>query len=309
MPSAGPAELLAPAFRPYEIESLALPPEWPHPMPVPRSRLDPGPSPRWPALVGGAVPSSAENLYWFRWVNGHQVSFLAWQLLAAALDETLHGTGARRADAAGRVAAFTRCYSAMLIYCSSCPRILYHDLIRPRMVRQHPAFSGTWSRDYRAVARFLRGRAPFATLPHMPTWHADQVANVEIHEAVAAKLVPDGRSLLREAQGSLDLARLPAATASLLYDDLFRTERAEAGFADLLIQLFRRVAACEADLTANGLFPPAVAEPRRELTEFLTPSVVGIVEDLPAILTATLQAAIAMAEPIMTAAHGSRGYQ
>ncbi|WKX68679.1 hypothetical protein [Streptomyces sp. XD-27] len=109
--------------------------------------------PPLPRLGAGAEP---ETVYWFRWVTGHQVSFVIWRLMAWLLDDLRAGRVARPA-AVRSLTEYVRGYSAMLDYGSSCPREVYQSVIRPSMYRQHRGFSGSWAPDYRPVREVFRG--------------------------------------------------------------------------------------------------------------------------------------------------------
>ncbi|MET9503645.1 hypothetical protein ABZY42_18285 [Streptomyces sp. NPDC006622] len=208
--------------------------------PCPRT----GPAPGHPEL--------AHQLFWFRWITGHQVTFAVWQLLGHALHQAHE-----RPDPAPSLKAMTeltRAYTAMLLYTSSCPKDVYGDVIRPSMFLQHRGFSGTWAPDFAPVRRLLRGRkTPWHDTPEGGRL-ADEVRRYHlVHSGVAAKLVPGGRSLLQDT--------VPAARPhdprlqALVYDNYFLTLRADVPTAEILDQLRRRLTAVRLDVSVNGLYP------------------------------------------------------
>src|SRR5213592_2957961 len=90
---------------PYGLEPLTLPPAgvW-----HPSSAQSPPPVPATPGgvwLVGdyaaGDCPPSAAELFWFRWITGHQVSFILWRLIG----QVLHDAGEGELDPGAAIAA------------------------------------------------------------------------------------------------------------------------------------------------------------------------------------------------------------
>lgn len=220
--------------------------------------------------------AGGDEVFWFRWLTGHQVSFVLWRLMAQLLDAVAE----RRVEPAAALAPLThyvRGYCAMLLYAGSCPRAVYHRTIRPSMQLQHPSFSGGWAPDYRPVRDLFRGRRPQVT---RAPGAAELIRAIALHEAVhaevAARLVPDGRSLLRASEvRGLQNPRL----LGLLYDNYFLTLRAPVSRHDVVAQLLRRLLAVLQDLAARDLHPSiAGADPGAELTR--TPEVAACELDL-----------------------------
>lgn len=194
--------------------------------------------------IWGTVPP--ETLAWFRWINGHQVCFLLWRLLAD-LDDLADGP--IPADRAPAAQAWIDAYSAMLIYTGSCSPEVYAATVRPTMQRQHPAFSGGWAPDFAPVRHLLRGRlGRFATLPGVAGAVAD---NQRVHSAVADWLVHGGPSLLRQS----NVGRVDLDLSRMLYDAYFVTVRLPTTGWEASDQLLRRSAAVVTDLDTNGLYP------------------------------------------------------
>lgn len=277
---------------PYGLEPLTLPaPDEPSP-----DDLDPG-EPGPDSAVGvadlrsfestcrlveqaadGTVPLigegiAADTVHWFRWITGHQVSFAVWRLMAWLLHDLRTGRAGRR-DALTSLAHYVRGYGAMLRYSSSCPRHVYHDLIRPSMYRQHPGFSGGWAPDYRLVREVFRGRPPSWLVGPGMAELAGAVAEYQAeHAEVAARLVPGGRSLLQDS-ASARHPGLPQPLLGVLYDNYFMTLRAPVGRAHVVAQLLRRLLAVAQDLAVN---PPADGAALVGVTEEVAR---GVVADL-----------------------------
>jgi L-tyrosine peroxygenase len=291
--------------RPYGLEPLTLPFWDPHARepsadPSPTSpphgdlaatcaELDSLARGRAPAARPGPAPTPSP-LYWFRWITGHQVSFILWQLIGRSLAR-LEDSPDRRDCPLGTVAGYVRGYSAMLLYCASCPRQVYSELIRPSMFLQHPAFSGAWAPDYAAVRRLMRGR-------RTPDGDPDAVRRLEgeldvnriVHRAVARKLVPNGQSLFEAASGG---SALPAQRMlSVLYDNYFMTLRSPVAGEAIVAQLLRRLYAIGLDLSDNGLYPDTPA-PGDDAGAPWEPEVRECERDLPALLVRLAADAVA----------------
>lgn len=191
----------------------------------------------------------ADELYWFRWITGHQICFVVWRLIAQLLDDVQQR---RRTpdEVLEPVCRFVDGYSAMLLYTGSCPDTLYSLLIRPSMRLRHRAFSGSWAPDYWPIREVVHGRSS------SPMWRADTGGLLEavsllqaVHDGVAAKLVADGRSLLRAASVRGPSHRI----AGMIYDTYFMTLRGPVRRRDVVAQLLRRLVAVCQDLAANDL--------------------------------------------------------
>ncbi|MCX2968286.1 MULTISPECIES: hypothetical protein [Streptomyces] len=254
---------------PYGLEPLALPPAG-------QARAGAGHRPVAPApceprricrelraLTGtgaaaaplGVPPAhSYDQLFWFRWITGHQVTFALWRLMGRVLEELPRPDAVPGPAAMARLECYTLGYCAMLLYSGSCPRDLYQSLIRPAMFLQHRGFSGTWAPDFVQVRGLMRGRP----LPWLPDGRAAGVrAAVEvqqaIHDSVAARLVPNGRSLLQQSVAESPVR--PSERTAVLYDNFFMTLRGPVPDADVAAQLLRRLRAVGLDLAVNGLYP------------------------------------------------------
>lgn len=243
---------------PYGLEPLTLPypgvPDLPDSRPsVPafadccrRIQLvaDCGP---WP---GEVEPCQQEDrLYWFRWIVGHQVSFIIWRLTAELVESV--GTGSRPSrNVLMSLCHYVDGYSAMLLYTGSCSQGCYQRLIRPSMWSRHPSFSGSWAPDFSRVRNLLRWRRlPFADSPGSAELYAAISRANLVHECIAAKLVPDGRSLLHQSP----VRRQHVQLLNLIYDNYFMTLRAPVSKQDVVAQLLRRLIAVTQDIAANGI--------------------------------------------------------
>ena len=197
-----------------------------------------------------AQPEDTDRLYWFRWITGHQVCFILWQrigrLLAAA-------KGGERQPVA-TIAPLRQCVrgsSAMLLYTGSCPGSVYSRVIRPSMRLQHPAFSGGWASDFWPIRDLLRGRSTAFGGVSGAEGLAEAVELYRtVHEEVAQRLVPDGQSLL----GQADVRSWNLPVMRLMYDNFFLTVRAAVAEDAVSAQLLRRLVAIARDVEINGLY-------------------------------------------------------
>ncbi|MGP3948536.1 hypothetical protein [Streptomyces sp. 7N604] len=197
----------------------------------------------------GAPSGSREQLSWFRWITGHQVGFILWQLIAELLADPEH----TEPNTQETMADYVNAYSGMLLYAGSCPRDVYHRLIRPGMRAWHEAFSGSWAPDYKLVRKLMRNR--HGSRLDAPLRDAVELQQ-EVHDHVARRLVPDGTSLLQAAHYQTTEQR---PLLYMLYDSFFSTLRAPVQRSQVLAQLMRRLAKIILDVRANPLPRPDMA--------------------------------------------------
>jgi hypothetical protein len=115
---------------------------------------------------------------------------------------------------------------------------------------RHPSFSGSWAPDYGPVRDLLRNRlAPFNVSPAV----CEEVRLQQmIHDAVAGRLVPDGKSLLQRST----VRRPDMRLLHVLYDNYFLTLRGPVSHGAIVAQLLRRLTAIVQDVATNTLHPP-----------------------------------------------------
>ncbi|MFD8381151.1 hypothetical protein ACFV2X_21810 [Streptomyces sp. NPDC059679] len=252
---------------PFGLELLTMPPVGPSRAtavtPYVAGPCDPGLTVMQLRLLAdspllGDVPEDArkvshEQIFWFRWITGHQITFVIWHLMGKLLERTAE-RGEPDQCTAARLGTYTSGYNAMLLYTGSCPLDTYQSLIRPRMYLQHRSFSGTWASDFTPVRSLFRGRGPVrgATREAARLARAVEI-NKAIHDGIAAQLVPAGKSLLQEAMAG-PVVR-PSERTALLYDNFFMTLRGPVDDDAIITQLLRRLRAVALDLAVNGLHP------------------------------------------------------
>ncbi|MFI2213258.1 L-tyrosine 3-hydroxylase [Streptomyces sp. NPDC020141] len=269
----------------YGLEPLALPPtRLPRPAghapgPLPE-RLVPHPPGR---AVDGLPPTSeseVERLFWFRWITGHQTTFILWQLLAAVLDEARR-PGADPDALARGARALVRGYSLMLLYSGSPPRPLYERVIRGPIARMHPNLSGSWARDYAGVRPLIRGKTRLGGEREAAALAAECELNERVHRGIAARLVPSGVSLLLDGEVRRGERPLGRDTLRWLYDGIFLTTRAAVSHEAVTGQLLRRLHAILLDLSANGLHPACAPSAEQEPPDLLGDDVLALTAAFP----------------------------
>lgn len=224
---------------------------------------------------------SSDRLYWFRWITGHQVTFILWQLIARTKDALPEEDGPGRRAGLEAMAELARGYCAMLLYTASTPKEIYQDVIRPSMFLQHRGFSGTWAPDHVPVQSLFRGKKLPCTRDSAQLREAVSMYQT-IHAGIAAKLVPSGRSLLQQATRAASVQH--PDVLGVLYDNYFMTLRSPATVEDVVAQLLRRLNAIVLDVRANGLHPAGRGADEEIPEELNLPGVLACERDLPAAL-------------------------
>lgn len=202
-----------------------------------------------------------DELFWFRWITGHQVCFVMWRLIGQLLEDVHQGRRSPE-EIVKPVSRYVDAYSAMLLYTGSCPVDIYQTLIRPSMRLRHRAFSGGWAPDYRPIRDLMRRTRLSSIWSADPGELLDAIALLDlVHDGVAARLVVGRQSLLREAAMRSPGHRL----AGIFYDTYFMTLRAPVARHEVVGQLLRRLVAITQDIVANGLRAPDDGERPAEL--------------------------------------------
>jgi hypothetical protein len=270
---------------PYGLEPIALPETWRPRAPAgdeePIRRLRAmleviadghGVSAEEAAAMSPKDMADVDRIFWFRWITGHQVTFVIWQLLSALL------SGVSGHDPAGgtpdleRLAAearmLVRGYSLMLLYTGSTTREVYDRVIRAWMARQHPNLSGAWARDYGPIRPLLHGKLDFGGGLQAEALRRECAINEQVHEGVSLKLVPSGVSLFQSGNVNSGPNRMNRGNLQWLYDGTFLTSRMPVRYSVVVRQLLRRLHAIALDLAANDLYP-SFASSRHEAPPLL----------------------------------------
>lgn len=215
------------------------------------------------AMAPGDADVASDRLFWFRWITGHQVAFLCWRA-AALLLMAEHAPGRHDDHGLERAALWLRTSTTMYVYAASCPREVYHRIIRPTMTLWHAAFSGTWSLDFRPLPGLI------ADLDDGP-WSQDVVRvqrafreGRQVHAAAARKLVPSGGSILNTFRQSHPAGVPRPETAAFYFDSFFLVRRTRVTQADLVAAARYRAERVLADLNRHGLYVPT-ADSRHEI--------------------------------------------
>jgi len=254
------------------------------PMPMPQERLGPDDGPYADAAALGALalaprtdilappPDPGERAF-HRWVLGHHAAFGVWRLLGDLLEDMLR-RGPSGADMVQAARWYDR-YSALLLYAGSCSPQMYATAIRPRMAAAHPAFSGVWARDYERVLQLIDQLDP----PADRVLKAAMKRNRSVHMAIAGILVPNDKSLLKQAgrragHGATDAERD-------IFDNFFLVRRGPVRTGVFGVHLLYRLAAIRCDLAAD----PAVAAAHPEVSAMLPADLPTMMRDIAIALT------------------------
>lgn len=214
---------------------------------------------------------NAEQVYWFRWISGHQLTFGFWQALRrqlAYIARSLNQHGSADPLAIERCSQLIRGVSALYVYSGSCTRAVYAATIRRFMGIFHGGFSGTWAADYRGISDLVgfvcayshsthaqaQGNAHAAIARALTELKQAERESHSVHVAVAKKLVPEGRSLLGELKAHGSVVPL-SETARFIYDSFFLVQRTAITAHDLEAAVGLRAQRVLADLNANQLYP------------------------------------------------------
>ncbi len=205
-----------------------------------------------------------EQLYWFRWITGHQISLAAWILAVDVMAQANRGS-ISMGEAQARCTAWLRLYSFMLIYASSTTVEIYQNLIRPAMMKAHPAFSATWASDYIHLKRNLRNW--FQQAAAWPQQHeakaqlagvkAAYLESTQIHGKIGKRLIGNAASLLKLARNDSELIEAseldePETDVGQIYDDFFMAVRSQTSCGQLVHQTITRLIAVVADCRQHG---------------------------------------------------------
>jgi L-tyrosine peroxygenase len=238
--------------------------------------------------TGPVDDPAMEQLFWFRWITGHQVTFIVWQVIARLVG-TVPDDETPDARTLAKLASCVSGYSAMLLYTGSCPRPLYESSIRPRMALQHRAFSGAWAPDYRLVRKLFRGRTvPWLQAPNAAVLRAAIDTNKTVHDCIAEILVPAGGSLLRMALAEAPIR--PSEHKAALYDTFFLTVREHVADKHVVAQLLHRLKAIALDIATNGLYPFGLTRPAELSRHEIIACEEGITETLRTVAEVALLA-------------------
>ncbi|MDI3424008.1 hypothetical protein [Streptomyces luteolus] len=196
------------------------------------------------------APADPDARASYRWRIGHHVSVVLWQLMSG---ELIRALAMQESDdnAIELTVGWYDLYSVVLLYTGSCSASRYGATVRADMAAWNPALSGEWAADHRPlpglVHEILQSRPSACTAPLRAAVHDNQ----HIHAAVAARLVPDGVSLLQEAGRQPGATPDPLETAA--FDAYFAVRRSPVCDVGLRAQLVRRLVQVVCDLVGHGL--------------------------------------------------------
>ena len=201
------------------------------------------------------------TLYWFRWVSGHQTSFLIWTFLLLHIKQYQAGA-CSMASLEKTASALFKLYSGILVYTASTSIDVYQQIIRPFMMTYHPGFSGSWACDYARLKETMRqslmreGGSGKLSRAYMATnqIHGKIGKRLVGHSPSLNKLAKQAKASQTHANTSAQHVATPAPDADLafIFDAFFLVQRSPVGYADLLNQLVSRLSAILDDYHQHG---------------------------------------------------------
>ena len=208
-----------------------------------------------PGMDASFDPSAT---YWFRWITGHQVMLVLWQIL----NRDLH---ARETFDAETLLLYTDILNACTLtfeYTASCSEAYYQKHIRPTMILAHRAFSGRWVADYVGLPKAVNRAAKNTLFPRAGQQMREAyLQSQKMHVRVAQKLVPEGASLLKcaKSDGIASVEEVKPHHQEI-FDHFFLIGRGSVSASELHHSLRRRLAAIATDLEANPLADSSAME-------------------------------------------------
>ncbi|NGO48584.1 hypothetical protein [Streptomyces ureilyticus] len=200
--------------------------------------------------TGTVAPYDPDARARYRWTVGHQAAFMVWRLTSEAL-MPLATSDAPNPAAVAQAALLQDICSALFVYTGSCSADRYAATVRTDMRACAPAFSGEWAADYAPLPGLLhRVRARHPAQRIAPLLEA-VTAGHQVHRAMAARLVPGGASLLRQAGRRPGLG--PTSAERTRYDTFFRVERRPVCQDGFNTQLLCRAGQMLRDIAVHGL--------------------------------------------------------
>ena len=198
------------------------------------------------------------EMFWFRWVTGHQTMLLFWHLLSKELLAINQTVNLIEIEAKVHLckSIFASC-SVVFGYTGSCPVHLYHSTIRPYMAAFHRCFSGKWSADYepipQLVNQIIKTDYPDRLKISQQELKQSFLQHQKSHYDVAKRLVPSNSSLLKDAK-NIELELRSTEQRAILFDYFFLVKRVTHESQQQLLQsLSRRIKAIILDISLNGI--------------------------------------------------------
>jgi L-tyrosine peroxygenase len=180
-----------------------------------------------------------------RWILGHHIAFGVWRMLIGLFGHMLR-EGPTQQSMVEAAAWYDR-YSAAQLYAGSCGPQIYAVAVRPRMVAFNPAFSGVWARDYERVIALLTELNP----PAYGVLRQALKRHRLVHMGLAGLLVPDGKSLLKQAGRKVSGPTTDSERDQ--FDAFFMIERRPVYAGPFRAHMLERLAVARCDLATHPI--------------------------------------------------------
>ena len=212
------------------------------------------------------------DIYWFRWITGHQIMLMFWHLLTKELKKLKN----HDMSAAKLMFCLQLMHGCTLIYeyTGSCSKQYYNQYIRPFMLLVHKSFTGTWAIDYISLPSLVKlvthkkSTISAVIALQKELWKA-YMCSQKAHINVAKRLVPEGTSLLQQAQKSGIAHSAIQSHHHRLFDLFFLVDRKKVSMLDFQRNLVRRIKAAIEDLKTHPVDSPLCLNYDKTLLEII----------------------------------------
>lgn len=200
-----------------------------------------------------------DEMFWFRWITGHQTMFIFWFFLAHELTAIVNGREMPIVREKLNLCAnlFQGCY-VLFEYAGSCPIDFYNTKTRPWMALFHKGFTGKWSSDYQLIPslvdRIIKSDYPEELKKSQKSFKQAFIQNQKNHYGIAKRLIPTSSSLSKEFKSSESASNITKEHRAL-YDYFFLVRRSFQPELPLYFSLSQRIKTIILDLTLNTLHP------------------------------------------------------
>jgi hypothetical protein len=199
------------------------------------------------------------EMFWFRWITGHQTMFILWFFIAHELMDIVNTSEILVIEQKLNLCAnlFQGCY-VLFEYAASCSVDFYSTNTRPWMAIFHKGFSGRWSSDYQLIPslvdHIIKSQYPEELKKSQKAFKQAFIDNQKNHYRMAKRLIPSSDSLSKEFKNAGSAPKIMKEHHAL-YDYFFLVRRSFSPESPLYLSLSERIKAIILDLTLNSLHP------------------------------------------------------
>lgn len=218
--------------------------------------------------------------FWYRWITGHQAMFILWYILSTDMKEAATKGAYFLADRLDAYARILEGCAALFDYTGSCPADFYNEQIRTYMALYHKGFSGQWSSDYTLLPKLIRKimttEFPDNLQEKKGRFKTAYLLHQKVHYGVADKLVPNGKSLLKNAKQQGGTVSKTKPEHFMMYDFFFLVHRTPVSKKRIFTSLEKRVKSILSDVRAHPVKEPALL--KHDANKLIFRAVQGVFE-------------------------------